>query len=193
MKRARAGWFEQFLGLMLDQFVFVDEFGATTQMQRTHGRAPRGQRVVSKLPHGHWKLLSTIAAMTTRGMVCSATFDGATDTDTFLTFVADALVPCLRPGQVVVMDNLGPHKHPRVRTLIEGAAAAAAGCRLLLLPPYSPDFNPIEQAISKVKSTLRTLACRDVALLYDAIGRALGTITTDDAIAFMRHSGYVLR
>ena len=173
---------------MLDQFVFVDEFGATTQMQRTHGRAPRGQRVVSKVPHGHWKLLSTIAAMTTRGMACPATFDGAADTDTFSAFVADALVPCLEPGQVVVMDNLAPHKHPRVRTLIEGA-----GCRLLLLPPYSPDFNPIEQAISKVKSALRTLACRDVALLYDAIGRALDTVTAADAIAFMRHSGYTLR
>ena len=190
MKLAREGWFANpLLEVTLDRFVFVDEFGATTQMQRTHGRAPRGQRVVAKVPHGHWKVLSTAAAMTaTRGIVCSATFDGATDTDTFLAFVGDALVPSLRPGQVVVMDNLSPHKHPRVRELVE-----RAGCRLLYLPPYSPDLNPIEQAIAKVKSVLRKLACRDVALLYGAIGDALKTITTADATAFIKHSGYTLR
>lgn len=188
MKLARRTWFGQFLDVGLDSFVFLDEFGATTQMQRTHGRAPRGRRVVSKVPHRHWKVLGTIAAMTTRGIACSATFDGATDADTFVTFVGEALVPSLRPGRVVVMDNLSPHKHPRVRELIEGA-----GCRLLYLPPYSPDYNPIEQAISKVKSALRSAACRDVTLLFDAIADALATITTDDATAFMRHSGYTLR
>jgi transposase len=174
--------------MTLDRFVFIDEFGATTQMQRTHGRAPRGQRVVSKVPHGHWKVLSTIAAMTTRGIACSATFDGATDTDTFVAFANDLLATSLRTGQVVVMDNLSPHKHPRVRAAIE-----AAGCELMLLPPYSPDFNPIEQAISKVKTVLRKLACRDVAFLYDAIGEALKTVTPHNARAFMQHSGYVLR
>ena len=191
MKLARQSWFGQFPGMSpamtLDRFVFVDEFGATTQMQRTHGRAPRGVRVVSKVPHGHWKVLSTIAAMTTRGILSSATIDGATDTDAFLAFVGGALVPSLREGQVVVMDNLAPHKHPRVRELVEGA-----GCRLLYLPPYSPDYNPIEQAISKVKSVLRTAACRDVALLYDRIGDALKTVTADNARAYMLHSGYTL-
>ena len=188
MKLARAAWFGQFPARALDSFVFVDEFGATTQMQRTHGRAPRGVRVVAHVPHGHWKVLSTVAAMTTRGIVCSATFDGATDADTFVAFVGEALVPSLRPGQVVVMDNLSPHKHPRVRELIEGA-----GCRLLYLPPYSPDYNPIEQAISKVKGVLRSDACRDVGLLYEKIGDALRTVTRADAEAFMRHSGYTLR
>ena len=188
MTLARDAWFEQLAGLTLDRFVFVDEFGATTQMQRTHGRAPRGVRVAANVPHGHWKVLSTVAAMTTRGIVCSATYDGATDTDTFLAFVGEALVPSLRPGQVVVTDNLAPHKHPRVRELIEGA-----GCRLLYLPPYSPDFNPIEQAIAKVKGVLRSDACRDVALLYEKIGDALRTVTRADAEAFMRHSGYTLR
>lgn len=189
MKSARDSWLNQLRDVSLKRFVFIDEFGATTQMQRTHGRAPVGVRVVSKVPHGHWKTLSTIAAMSTRGIVCSATFDGATDTDTFLAFVEQALVPSLGPGQVVVMDNLPAHKHPRVRELIE----RVGGCRLLYLPPYSPDYNPIEMAISKVKSTLRSSACRKVALLFDAIAAALSTITPADATAFMRHSGYSIR
>lgn len=189
MKAARDGWLDSLRDLSLRQFVFVDEFGATTQMQRTHGRAAPGVRVVSKVPHGHWKTLSTIAALTTHGIACSATFDGATDADTFLAFVEKALVPSLRPGQVVVMDNLSAHKDARVRERVEGVP----GCRLLYLPPYSPDFNPIEQAISKVKSALRSSACRDVGLLYDVIAAALATITRADAKAFMIHSGYAIR
>ncbi len=188
MRLARERWSERFPGVGLDPFVFLGGFGATTQMQRTHGRAPRGVRVASEVPHGHWKVLGTTAAMTTRGIVCSATFDGATDTDTFLTFAGEALVPSLRRGQVVVMDDLSPRKHPRVRGLTE-----RAGCRLLYLPPCSPDYNPVGQAIAEVKSAPRAAACRDVALLSDAIADALATITTDDATAFIRHSGYTLR
>jgi transposase len=185
VKAARTHWFEQFLDVPLDQFVFLDEFGAATNMTRTHARAPRGRRAVCKVPHGHWKVLSTVAAMTVRGILCSASFEGAIDGELFLIFVREALVPSLRPGQIVVLDNLGAHKTAAVRRLVE-----AAGCRLLPLPPYSPDFNPIENAISKVKSVLRSLAERTVDGLHEAIGTALASITPADAAAFIRHCGY---
>lgn len=174
--------------MRLDQLVCVDEFGAATNLQRTHGRASPGERVVSYVPHGHWKVISTIAAMTTRGIVASASFDGATDTDTFVAFTRHALTPVLRKGDVVVMDNLAPHKAPAVRRLIEDA-----GARLLLLPPYSPDFNPIEQAFSKVKSVLRSMARRTVDDLFEAIPTALARVTPENARNYIRHCGYGLR
>lgn len=188
MKAARASWFNQFADVQVKQLVFLDEFGATTNMTRTHGRAPRGERVVVKVPHGHWKILSTIAAMSVEGIVASASFDGATDTELFVTFVREALVPVLAAGQIVVLDNLGPHKSPEVQRLI-----VSAGCRVLRLPPYSPDYNPIEMAISKIKTVLRKLACRTVDGLLDGIGQALGEITPSDALHYMQHSGYTLQ
>ena len=173
---------------MLTRFVFIDEFGATTNMARAYARGPRGKRVVCKTPHGHWKVLSTIAAMTVRGMLGYGTFDGATDTDTFVAFVRDGLAPHLVPGQVVVLDNLPAHKSPKVDALVE-----AAGARVLRLPPYSPDFNPIEMAISKVKSILRAAGARTVESLLDAIGRAMSCVTATDAIHFIRECGYADR
>lgn len=188
MKAQRAGWFEQFADVRVDQLVFIDEFGATTTMQRTHGRAPPGERVVSRIPHGHWKVLSTIAAMTVRGISVSATFDGATDADTFVAFVREGLVPTLVPGQVVVLDNLSAHKAAEVKRLVE-----SAGATLLPLPPYSPDYNPIELAISKVKTVLRQLARRSVDGVMSGIGEALRSITPDDALHYFAYRGYVLR
>ena len=188
MKEARDRWFEKFADVRLDQLIFLDEFGATTTLQRTHGRAPPGQRVVSKVPHGHWKTISTIAAMSVRGIEVSASFDDATDTELFVTFVREVLAPRLHPGQVVVMDNLSPHKCPEVDRLIE-----AAGARVLRLPPYSPDLNPIELAISKIKTALKKLACRNVDGLFAAIGTALNSITPIDAMNFIRYRGYSLR
>jgi len=187
VKAQRAGWFEQFAHVRVDQLVFIDEFGATTTMQRTHGRAPSGERVVSKVPHSHWKVLSTIAAMTVRGMSVSATFDGATDADTFVAFVREGLVPTLVPGQVVVLDNLSSHKTPEVRRLVE-----SAGAMLRPLPPYSPDLNPIELAISKVKTVLRKLARRSVDGVMSGIGEALGSITPNDALHYIAYRGYLL-
>ena len=137
------------------------------------------------MPHGHWKVVSTIAAMTSRGVLCSASFDGATDTELFVTFVREALVPLLEPGQVVVPDNLSPHRSPLVRRLVE-----SAGATLLLLPPYSPDFNPIEQAISKTKTVLRKLARRTVDGLFEGIGQALASVTPTDALNYITHCGY---
>jgi transposase len=185
VKEARARWFERFAGLGLDRFVFLDEFGATTDMARRYARGPRGERVVCKTPRGHWKVLSTIAAMTVNGVLGYAAFDGATDTETFLAFLREGLVPHLLPGQVVVLDNLAAHKSPEVDELIE-----SAGARVLRLPPYSPDFNPIEMAISKIKSLLRKLARRTVDSLLAAIDQAVAAVTADDAINFIRHCGY---
>jgi transposase len=154
-------------------------------MTRTRGRGPRGKRVVGKTPHGHWKVLSTIAAMTTRGMLTGCTFDAAVDSEMFLAFVEQMLVPKLRRGQVVVLDNLPAHKSPRIDQLIE-----SAGARVLRLPPYSPDFNPIEMAISKIKALLRKLARRTVSDVIEAVGQALTSVTADDAQNFIRHCGY---
>lgn len=187
MKQAREKWFDQFIDTPADRLVFIDEFGASTNMQRTHGRAASGERVVCKVPHGHWKILSTIAAMTTRGMVAASGFDGATDALMFQTFLRESLLPTLVPGQVVIMDNLSAHKSPMVRELIE-----SAGATVLYLPPYSPDYNPIELAISKIKSVLRSLARREVDELMNAIDAALKSVTAGDASAFIRHRNYTL-
>lgn len=187
MKVQREEWFEHFLETPASDLVFVDEFGATTNMQRTHGRAAVGERVVCSVPHGHWKTISTIAAMTTRGMLAAASFDGATDAILFQTFVRESLVPALQPGQVVIMDNLAAHKPPEITRLIE-----AAGARVLYLPPYSPDFNPIELAISKIKTILRKLARREIGELLEGIDIALKSITTQDATNYIRFRKYTL-
>jgi transposase len=185
VKHKREHWFEKFAGVPLDQLVFLDEFGANTQMTPAYALAPVGERAVCKIPHGHWKTISTIAAMSTRGMVAAASFDGATDTETFLLFVEDELVPSLVPGQIVVMDNLPAHKSPTVDKLIKNA-----GCSVLRLPPYSPDFNPIEMAISKIKRLLRSMARRTVDGLFTGIDDVLRAVTPDDAKSFITHCGY---
>ena len=171
--------------MKVNQLVFLDEFGATTNMTRTRARGPRGKRVVGKTPHGHWKILSTIAAMTVNGMITGCTIDGATDTEMFLAFVEHFLVSQLTSGQVVVLDNLPAHKSPKVDRLIE-----SAGARVLRLPAYSPDFNPIEMAIAKIKALLRKLARRKFEGLVGAIGQAMISISRDDASNFIRHCGY---
>jgi transposase len=169
----------------LDRLVFLDEFGATTDMARRYARGPRGERVACKTPRGHWKVLSTIAAMTVNGVLGYGSFDGATDTATLLAFLREGPVPQLLPGQVAVLDNLAAHKSPEVDRLIE-----SAGAKVLRLPPYSPDFNPIEMAISKIKSILRKLARRTVDSLLAAIDEAVAAVTADDALAFIEHCGY---
>jgi transposase len=169
----------------LHQLVFIDEFGAATTMARTRARGPRGQRVVCRTPHGHWMIVSTIAAMSAAGVFTACSFAGATDTAMFVAFVREFLAPRLSAGQVVVLDNLAAHHSPQVDALI-----AARGARVLRLPPYSPDFIPIEMAISKMKSLLRKLARRDVESLFDAIGQATLSITPADAIHFIKHCKY---
>jgi transposase len=188
VKAAREVWFDQFAHVRVNQLIFLDEFGASTTMQRTHGRAAPGERVVTKVPHGHWKMISTIAAMNIKGVMASVSFDGATDTELFVTFVREALVPVIKPGQVLVLDNLPAHKSVVVDQLIE-----AAGARVIRLPPYSPDFNPIEMAISKIKTVLRKLARRNVAGLFRGIGEALGSIRPTDALNYIAHCGYATK
>ncbi len=145
--RIAAAWFGRFAGTRIIGLVFLDEFGANTKMQRTHGRAAPGARVVDSVPHSHFKTISTIAALSTKGIIASTSFDGGTTAAKFVEFLGNELIPVLRKGRVVVLDNLAAHNDRRVDELIE-----KAGCRVLRLPPYSPDFNPIENAISKVKN-----------------------------------------
>ncbi len=154
-------------------------------MTPTYALALAGERAVCRVPHGHWKTISTIAAMSIRGIVAAASFDGATDTETFLVFVRDELASQLEAGQIVVLDNLPAHKSPHIDHLIE-----AAGCSVLRLPPYSPDFNPIEMAISTMKRLLRSMAERTVEGLFIGIDKVLRAVTPDDAMAFIRHCGY---
>jgi transposase len=156
-------------------------------MDRTHGRAPSGVRVDGPIPHGHWKVVTLTAAVRLGGVpepACLA-FDGATDSACFETYVGRCLVPTLRPGDIVVMDNLACHKTAEVGRLI-----AAAGATVRYLPAYSPDLNPIERLFSKLKAHLRTAAARTVDGLIEAMGDALRSIRPDDILAWFRHSGY---
>ena len=154
-------------------------------MARRHGRAPRGQRLRVGVPHGHWKTTTFVAGLTTRGMIAPLVLDGPINRDAFETYVAQVLVPELRRGDVVIMDNLSSHKGPKVREMIE-----AAGASLLFLPPYSPDFNPIENAFSKLKALLRKAAERTVAGLWNAIGRIVETFTPAECRNFFAAAGY---
>jgi transposase len=185
VKAARAVWFKTLARVTLKQLVFLDEFGATSTMTRLYARGPVGQRIVCHTPHGHWKVLSTIAAMDRQGILAAGTFDTAVDEDIFVGFVEQCLVPKLRRGQWVILDNLPAHKSPRVAELIE-----AAGAQVLYLPPYSPDFNPIERAISKIKTLLRKRGARSLNALYFAIGEALDSITDRNALAYIKKAGY---
>jgi transposase len=185
IKEKRDGWFDQVADVKVNDLIFLDEFGAATNMARTHARGPKGQRVVCKTPHGHWKTISTIAAMTVWGILTAVSYDAAVNTEAFVGFVEQFLLPLLRPGQVLILDNLPAHKSAEVDRLVE-----SAGAKVLRLPPYSPDYNPIEMAISKAKSSLRTLAARTVHDLFDAIGQSLLAINRDDAAHYIRHCGY---
>lgn len=157
-------------------------------MTRLRGRAPRGERLIAKVPHGHWKTTTLIAALGIEGMRCSTVVDGAVNAALFEAFVEQVLAPELRPGDVVVMDNLSSHKSQRTRDLIEGA-----GAELRFLPPYSPDLNPIEMIFAKVKQLLRSLGCRTREALWQAIQSVLDAVTPADASNCYRHCGYPLR
>jgi transposase len=157
-------------------------------MTRLRGRAPVGQRLVEKVPHGHWKTTTLIAALGISGIHCSTVVDGAVNGDVFEAFVEQVLTPQLRPGDVVVMDNLSSHKRPRTRELIEGA-----GAMVLFLPPYSPDLNPIEMIFAKLKQLMRSLACRSRDALWQTMQSLLDQITASDAANCFRHCGYTLR
>ena len=156
-------------------------------MIRLRGRAPVGKRLVAKVPHGHWKTTTLIAALCTAGIRCSTVVDGAVNADVFEAFVGQVLVPQLRAGDVVVLDNLSSHKRAATRALIE-----AAGATLLFLPPYSPDLNPIEMVFSKIKQLLRSMACRTREALWNAMQSVLNQVSASDAANCFRHCGYSL-
>lgn len=157
-------------------------------MTRLYGRAPVGRRLVDKVPHGHWKTTTLIAALGIEGVRCSTLVDGPIDGDLFEAFVAQVLVPNLRMGDVVIMDNLSSHKRVRTRKLIE-----AAGAKLAYLPPYSPDLNPIEMIFAKVKHLLRSLACRTGEALWGVMQSVLDQVTPSNAANCFAHCGYTLR
>jgi transposase len=154
-------------------------------MARKYGRGPRGQRVVGAVPHGHWKTTTFVAALGADGMTAPMVIDGAMTGDLFVAYIEQILAPTLRPGDVVVMDNLTSHKRARVREAIEGA-----GCTLMYLPPYSPDLNPIELAFAKLKSLLRKAGKRTVDGLWEFLGQALDAFAPQECRNYMRHCGY---
>jgi transposase len=176
------------MGMDPAKLVFIDETWAKTNMTRLRGRAPRGERLVAKVPHGHWKTTTLIAALGHTGMRCSTTVDGAVNREVFESFVQQVLIKSLSPGDLVIMDNLSSHKGARVRQLIE-----SVGATVLYLPPYSPDLNPIEPAFSKLKQLMRSAGHRTMEPLWKDVQRMLERITARDAAGFYRHCGYPLQ
>jgi transposase len=190
VKEQRDRWFERLLEACrgdLRRLLFLDETGASTSRVRTYGRSAQGERCIGSAPAGHWKTLTGVAAIRLDGLTAAATMAHAMDGDSFLVYVTHALLPMLRWGDVVVMDNLPGHKLAKVRERIE-----AAGATLLYLPPYSPDFNPIEMIGSKVKRLLRSIAARSIDTLHDAFAAAFDAVTLSDIQNCFQHCGYKL-
>jgi len=181
----RAEWREAQRDFNADRLVFIDETWASTNMARIRGRAPRGERLRMAIPHGHWKTTTFIAGLRHSGMVAPMVLDGPINGIAFQAYVDQVLVPDLRPGDIVVMDNLGSHKGAGIRAAIE-----AAGASLLYLPPYSPDLNPIENAFAKLKAMLRKAAERTIEGLWSSIGRWIDAFTPTECANFFRNTGY---
>ena len=165
--------------------MFVDETGTSTKMARRYGRAPKGERCRAAVPHGHWETTTLTAGLRLGGMIAPLVLDGPMTGAAFLAYVEQMLVPTLVPGDIVVMDNLPAHKVGGVRTAIE-----AAGASLRYLPPYSPDFNPIEMAFAKLKALLRGVAARTIPTLWQAIAAALDRVTPDECQNYFIAAGY---
>jgi transposase len=164
-----------------EQLIYLDESGVSTQMTRRYARAPRGVRVPEAVPEGNWKILTILGAMSLRGMIATMTIEAATDAEIFLAYLDHVLCPALKPGDVVVMDNLSSHKVPGVRERL-----LAVGADVLYLPPYSPDLNPIEKAWAKLKQLLRNSKARTALALEQAIAELLPSIRSQDAQAWFR-------
>jgi transposase len=165
--------------------VFIDETGTSTNMARLRGRSARGARVIGRVPHGHWKVMTFVAGLRCDGITAPFVIDRPMSGDIFRTYVQQCLAPALRKGDIVVLDNLSSHKVAGVRQAIE-----AVGATLVYLPPYSPDFNPIEQLFAKLKTLLRKSAERSIATLWPRIGEHLGAFAPDECSNYFRHAGY---
>lgn len=182
---ARLAWRQRQPGLKPEQLVFIDETWATTNMTRTRGWAVRGQRLKASVPYGHWKTSTFVAALRNEGIDAPCVIDGAINGALFRAYVEQFLAPTLKPGDIVILDNLPSHKVAGVPE-----AVTARGAELLFLPSYSPDLNPIEQAFAKLKALLRKAAERSVEGLWDRIGKELDSFTAKECQNFFRHDGY---
>ncbi len=182
---AREQWWEEVAPIAADDYVFVDETSTNTALARRYARSPRGERAYGTITRNYGRSTTLVASLSLEGLGPAMTIEGAIDTLSFTEYVRQLLCPALRAGQVVVMDNLSAHKAAVVRELVE-----AAGCRLLFLPSYSPDFSPIELAFSKLKEILRAAAARTKPDLFDAIGVALDKVTSNDIDGWFAHCGY---
>jgi transposase len=171
--------------IVAERLVFVDECGTHTSLALIYGYAPKGERLYLPVPRTRGKNTTLLSSMTIEGMGPSLTVEGATTARVFETYVEKVLMPSLREGQIVVMDNLGAHRPKRIRQLIE-----QQGCELLYLPSYSPDYNPIEEAFAKIKNLLRKATARSKEALLEAIGAALSAVTAADVRGFFEHAGY---
>lgn len=184
LKRRRA-WFDTQLDLDPAKLVFIDETGLSTKMARLRGRSPCGERCRAGVPHGHWKTTTFTGALRLTGMTAPFVYDGAMNGNVFRAYVEQVLVPTLAAGDVVIMDNLPAHKAAGVRDAIE-----AAGASLLYLPPYSPDFNPIENAFAKLKALMRAKAERTISALWNAVSSIVELFTTAECANYFRAAGY---
>ncbi|WP_244639150.1 IS630 family transposase [Bosea sp. ANAM02] len=183
--KRRRDWFEAQPDLDPRRLVFIDETGLSTKMARLRGRAPRGERCRAGIPHGHWKTTTFAGALRLDGMTAPFVYDGAMNGVVFLAYVEQVLVPTLKPGDIVVMDNLPAHKPAGVREAIE-----RAGATLSFLPPYSPDMNPIENAFAKLKALLRARAERSIGALWDAVGAVVDLFSPTECVNFFKAAGY---
>jgi transposase len=185
VKAARQTWFDGQLDLDPEKLIFIDETGASTKMARLRGRAPKGQRCRTAIPYGHWQTTTFTAGLRCDRLAAPMILDGPMDGAAFLAYVQQVLVPELNPGDVVVIDNLPAHKVAGVREAIEAAKA-----KLLYLPPYSPDFNPIEMAFAKFKGLLRSAEARTVPELWQAIENAISAFPPDECQNYFAAAGY---
>jgi transposase len=182
----RAAWRALVSGrLRAGRLVFVDECSTNTSLSPIYGWSRRGSRVYFEVPRNWGANVTLVSSMSLEGMGASLAVEGSTTREVFEAYLEQVLAPTLKPGQIVVMDNLSSHKGPRVRALIEGR-----GCELIYLPPYSPDLNPIEEAFAKLKGLMRKAGARTREALLEAMGRALDALTASDARGFFEHRGY---
>jgi transposase len=181
----RAQWTKYQSRIEPERLVFIDETWTKTNMAPLRGWAPSGMRLITKVPHGHWKTTTFLAALRHDRIDAPWVLDGPIDGDSFRTYIEKVLVPTLKPGDIVIMDNLGSHKGRAVRQLIR-----AAGAKLFFLPKYSPDLNPIEQVFAKLKHLLRKAAARTVETVCAAIGELLGTFTPQECANYFKNAGY---
>jgi transposase len=183
--RRRRQWKQHQNKIPAGRLIFIDETWAKTNMTRLHGRCAKGKRLVAKVPHGHRKTLTFVAGLRCDGIIAPCVFDGPIDAESFLAWIVQFLVPSLRPGDMVVMDNLSSHKGKAVRHAIR-----AAGAKLFFLPPYSPDLNPIEQAFSKLKTLLRKANARTIEQVEKCIAKLLTQIDPAECLNYFREAGY---